>query len=240
MERKFKVGDRVNNYRYGDGTIIGIGESEAPYFVEFDKENYYLHSGSGLVDVKYGKSKGKGNRCWWCNNDGITLIPKTSIKEEEYVTKKEFEEFKKSIQNNQPIANKEEKPKDRVEKGQRYWFIDTAGNVSHCEDFYDKLDNYHYKVGNYYLIKEEVKRASEIQNILLKYSYNFTKEELEDINICKHYICINSKMNKLYIASNFAFISGERLFKKHEDCQRAIDEIGYDDYIKHCVMGGIK
>ena len=87
MERKFKVGDRVNNFRYGDGTIIGIKNEGLPNLVEFDEENMELHDG---------KHKGKDNHCYWFVNDEITLIPKEnkkekpSIKEEEYVTKKEF------------------------------------------------------------------------------------------------------------------------------------------------------
>lgn len=234
MERKFKVGDKVKNIRNifdGKlcdtyiglvGTINEIDDSDLPYHVKFE---------NGQHD--------------WFEDDELELV------KEEYVTKAEFEEFKKLIQNNQPIDTQsdtqsdtqlstEEKPKDRVEKGQRYWFVDYEGKVDFNSDVYDKIDEYRYKIGNYYLTEEEVKRALEILNILNKYSYDFTKEELEDIDIQKHYILFNVNDKNLIADYSCYCLGSTCLFETEEDCQHAIDEIGYDDYIKYCVMGGIK
>ena len=230
MERKFKVGYRVKNIRnISDlkscdtfiglvGTINEIDDSDLPYYVKFEN--------------------GQQN---WFEDDELELV-KEDEKEDKYVTKAEFEEFKKSImaQGEKQITNKEEKLKDRAEKGQRYWFVDYEGKVDFNSDVYDKIDDYRYKVGNYYLTEKEAKRALEIQDILIKYSYNFSLEELEDCDTNLHYISANPNGKRLSADSFISFMESPRLFETEEDCQHAIDEIGYDDYIKYCVMGGIK
>lgn len=246
MERKLKVGDRINDFRFGDGTIIGIKEDEAKYLVEFDKEDNFLHAGCKSLGLKYGKSEGKNHHCWWYNTSELTLIPKEDNKEvksnteeekEEYVTKIEFEEFKKSIQ---PIEKQEEKPKDRADKDQRYWYIDDSGEICSTCDCIITADDYRYKTGNYYLTYEECERAKEIQDILNKYSYKFSTEELENTNVEKYYIFADTYAKELKINSYATLIASPRLFKTEEDCQKAINEIGYEDYLHYCVRGNIK
>ena len=61
MERKFKVGDRVNNVDYGDGKVIDVFPNQCnfPYTVAFD---------SGMSD------------CF--DDDGITLIDRPQTTEQ--------------------------------------------------------------------------------------------------------------------------------------------------------------
>lgn len=96
MKRKFKLGDRVNYAHFGNGKIIDIdvGNLTTQYLVEFDEENEtYLHSGCG---------KGKDNHCYSIGSNDSKLVKikkdkKELIKEDnqDYVTRAEFEEFKK-------------------------------------------------------------------------------------------------------------------------------------------------
>lgn len=242
MKTKFKLGDRIIHKDYGKGTIIGIRDSTIPFIVEFDKGNSEIfHDGFSATKNIYGKDKGKDNHCFWCIDEELKLVKedkKKLIKENQgYVTREEFEEFKKSIQ---PIEKQEEKPKDRADKDQKYWYLDEMNVISSHIDIYDDIDNYYYKTGNYYLTEEECKRAKEIQDILLKYSYNFSIEELLNNNVSKYEIYVDIDDKILRISNSAYYLSTLRLFKTTEDCQKALDEIGYEDFIKYCVKGNIK
>ena len=121
-----------------------------------------------------------------------------------------------------------------------YWYIDSNGEVDWCSWDDDEIDTFRYANHNIYKTEEEADRALEIRNILNKYSYDFTREELEDENLVKCSILVHPASRKLQINKNFSYFYGTRLFKTQEDCQKAIDEIGYEDYITYCIMGNIK
>lgn len=63
MDMKFKIGDRVAHYIYGEGIIRDIEDSL--YVVEFDKGNRKLHT------CHY---KCKNYHGWWCNSDEIKKV----------------------------------------------------------------------------------------------------------------------------------------------------------------------
>lgn len=88
---KYKVGDRVKNTIYGEGTIIGIdktneGKYYYSYLVEFDKENKRLHNGNiencNIVTTE-GKNKGKKGHCYWCGFDSIVEEAKIELVKED-------------------------------------------------------------------------------------------------------------------------------------------------------------
>lgn len=61
----FKKGQRVEHSVYGAGRVVEVFTDLTypdglPYFVEFDKRDFRLHSGGfkGMF--------GKPNRCYWC------------------------------------------------------------------------------------------------------------------------------------------------------------------------------
>ena len=260
MERKFKVGDRVKNIRNISGfesynisiglvgTINEIDDSNLlPYNIKFENGQHGWLEDDELELVKEEKPSIKedirsfddlkimlGDKfeqtLYQSNIDCLKLIADLE---------KENKILKSNVLNNDKVVNKVN-DKDRAEKGQTYWFLYTSGSIACSVDFYDNSDNYRYKMGNYYLNKEECKRAKEIQDILIKYSYNFTKEELEDCDTNLHYISANPNGKRLSADSFISFMESPRLFEAEEDCQHAIDEIGYSDYIKYCVIGGIK
>lgn len=55
---KYKINDRVENEKFGKGTIIGISSENQPYLVQFDNTNVDLHGG-GCIDYVEGKRCGK-------------------------------------------------------------------------------------------------------------------------------------------------------------------------------------
>lgn len=138
------------------------------------------------------------------------------------ISDESFEAFKRQFT---------KEPKDRVKMYGIYYYITLCGAVSSSPDYCDETDNYLYAIGNYYLTKEEAKRALEIQNILSKYKYKFSKEELEDIHTDKWYIYIDTQDKLLKTVRSVICLPSNILFKNKEFAQKAINEIGYADYV---------
>lgn len=244
MKRTFKVGDRVkirkdlglnegcNNAGHYISTDMLYYKGKEAIITRISESNF----GSFREDIKYFIDIDNGVWAW--SDEMLEQVKSNTEKKEEYVTKAEFEEFKKSI-NKLIEKNDDKKETDRAKVGSNYYYIDSCGGVCVRIDYYDDVDNCHYKMGNYYLTEEECQRAKEIKDILNKYSYNFSTKELEDTNITKKYYLLVYNHLLTYNPSLYG-ICATRLFKNEEDCQQVIKEIGYQDYIKYCVRGGIK
>lgn len=75
---KFKVGDRVEHEFYGKGTVIGVGDIDAP-LVEFDVCQHEFHDG-GPGEVN--GTRGKDGHCWFTDmikpieSQTIVIYPK--------------------------------------------------------------------------------------------------------------------------------------------------------------------
>lgn len=73
---QYKLGDRVNHERWGDGTIIEYN-SDFDFLVEYDNYNDMLHDGNNC-----GRAKGKKGHCWWVNyiDNKVIKIDDTKLK----------------------------------------------------------------------------------------------------------------------------------------------------------------
>ena len=127
----------------------------------------------------------------------------------------------------------------RAGKTNYYRFI-SGGDVFRHDDDYDFYDNYRYASKNYYKTKQEAERALEIFYILRKYEHEFTKEELEDKKLRKYSIKLDTEDKCIDPVLFYYTIDNNVLFKTSQDAQNCAIEIGYDDYIKYVILGGIK
>ena len=126
---------------------------------------------------------------------------------------------------------------DEVEDGQTLYCPDHYGAVFELK--YDKDYCWHNKAieqGNMFWdeqsAEEEAKRR-EVYHVVEKYSYRFSKEEWEDENIDK--LKPVYKHNEFKISHSYYkfWQGGELLFKSKEDIQKAIEEVGKEDFIKY-------
>src|SRR5574344_1683226 len=101
MKRKFKVEDKVKNVK----NLSGF-EKDDKYVGKIGIIIYDDHT-STPYEVKFNNGK-----VIWFKDSELELVKEEN---QEYVTKAEFEEFKKSIQETKPIEKQEEKPKDRAD-----------------------------------------------------------------------------------------------------------------------------
>lgn len=62
---KYKVGDKVNHKKYGEGKILEISNN-TDLLVEFKEKNSCFHNGSG---------RGKDFHCYWVSNDDLIVKP---------------------------------------------------------------------------------------------------------------------------------------------------------------------
>ena len=61
------------------------------------------------------------------------------------------------------------KPKNRVEKGQLYWWVTGALEVAKDYDDYSNTDNIRHSIGNYYLTEASANKASDIAILTARY-----------------------------------------------------------------------
>src|SRR5574344_2120334 len=222
MKRKFKVEDKVKNVK----NLSGF-EKDDKYVGKIGIIIYDDHT-STPYEVKFNNGK-----VIWFKDSELELVKEEN---QEYVTRAEFEENKKSI--NKSIEENKETGRERY--NEEYWYINDYGEKCSSYECFMTADDYRYKTGNYYLTYEECLRAKEIQDILNKYSYRFSTEELENSNVKKYEIFADIDDKKIKIHQMYYCLSTNFKFNNQEDCQKAIDEIGYDDYLQYCVRGNIK
>lgn len=72
---EFKVGDKINHEKYGNGIIIGISKQNN-YLCEFENENSDLHSGGYAPAMLKCGETGKDNHCYYCRKNNIKLLKK--------------------------------------------------------------------------------------------------------------------------------------------------------------------
>lgn len=126
-------------------------------------------------------------------------------------------------------------PKPNLKYGDRYWFIDSYGNV--CTGIWknDKVDNGRRTIGNCFLTKEEAEFEVErrkVEAILLKYgSRDF---EYSENNNYMYYEHGESSIEIGHYRS--CQDQGGIYFDTEELCQQAIDEAG-EDNIKKYIFG---
>lgn len=69
---KFKVGEKINDERYGKGRILKIKDGNS-ILVEFEKENNSFHDGNGM---------GQDKHCYWVENGYFIQVIAKPTKEE--------------------------------------------------------------------------------------------------------------------------------------------------------------
>lgn len=138
-----------------------------------------------------------------------------------------------------------EKPKPKtvwdLKIGDEYWFIDEFGVIWKSEWTESDHDIKRRNQGNVFLTKEEVKFEQirrEVYAIVKKHSYEFSKEEWENASIKKWFPTYSFTDKKINYGGNYHLKDNILYFKSESDIQKAIDEIGEDDFIKYYL--GIK
>lgn len=133
-----------------------------------------------------------------------------------------------------------EKPKPKtvwdLKIGDEYWFIDEFGVIWKSEWTESDHDIKRRNQGNVFLTKEEVKfekKKCEIYTKVKKYAYEFSKEEWENKNLGKYFPCYDHELKKLFIDINNIFQGGYLYFTSEVDIQKAIDEVGENDFIRY-------
>lgn len=157
------------------------------------------------------------------------------------ISDESFEAFKEQFikEDKRWRAFKKEDNKIFNIKSHSYYYINTIGKVSEGVERGNDYCNYHFNTKNYYKTEKKAERALEIFNILRKYAWDdITEEEFKNKQIDKWKIEEYNGKITCDCCSNY--LSNGTLFKTLKDCQSVIYEIGYDDFITYCVLGGIR
>ena len=132
------------------------------------------------------------------------------------------------------------KPKPKtiwdLKDGDKYWAINTEGNV-----FYGEWNNCKYDIsirnqGNVFLTKEEAefeKKRREVYTTVKRYAHEFSKEEWNDTKINKYYACYNYKDHSIIKGFNSHVSNSKLYFQSIKDIDRAIAAVGVEDFKKY-------
>ena len=113
----------------------------------------------------------------------------------------------------------------KPEEGERYWLRDMDGDCACCDRYEgDKCDD--WRVNNLPIFKtrEECERYWHFMDTVKEKSYEFSKEEWEDIYLKKNIICHSILHQNYYVTSvyNNKYL-GQIYFKTEADAQYIID-----------------
>jgi hypothetical protein len=64
---------------------------------------------------------------------------------------------------NQIITTFEQKGKKRVEKGEKYWYMNSYFEVDNTRECYSSWDDYRFDSGNYYLTPDDLELLTRIE-----------------------------------------------------------------------------
>lgn len=159
------------------------------------------------------------------------------------IDKKEIEISDESYNALKESLVKEDNKRFKPKEDKIYWAITSDGEI----DYYywrerSSFDKRHYNTKSCYKTKEEAERALEIFAILREYAWDdITREELENDGIYKYEINVIFADKSLNICWWDDFWSGSNIiFKTGKGAQAVIDQVGYDDFVKYVVLGGIR
>ena len=125
---------------------------------------------------------------------------------------------------------------DGIEEGQTIYIVNTYGDIAIINYYGFEYEKVAIKQGNVFYdkqsAKEEIKRR-EVCHKAEKYSYRFSKEEWENQGIVKSFPYYDYNFKKISIGNCTFFRHKNLYFKSKEDIEKAIEEVGKENFIKY-------
>ena len=112
----------------------------------------------------------------------------------------------------------------KPESAEEYWYRDIDGDI--YSDFWSNhlYDEVRYKYAPVFKTYEECEKYWHFMDTVKEKSYEFSKEEWEDSDIHKYYICYDYKRKIFYPSFTWdCQIFGRIYFRTEEDAQYIID-----------------
>ena len=125
---------------------------------------------------------------------------------------------------------------DGIEEGQTIYIVNTYGDIAiinYCGFEYEKES---IKQGNVFYDKqsaEEEAKRREVCHVVEKYSYEFSEEEWRNQGIVKSFPYYDYEFKKISIGNCTFFRHKNLYFKSKEDIEKAIEEVGKENFIKY-------
>lgn len=134
----------------------------------------------------------------------------------------DFEEIKKS-----------ENPYERVDKGGRYYIINTHGSVQFFQELNDDTDNKLFNALNYFNNKDYAEYVAFKENLMRKLDRfaweNNARVVNRSVGSKKYYITLFSQSNELMVDWDYGYdVSNTIYFTSHEIAVKALEEFKED------------
>lgn len=125
---------------------------------------------------------------------------------------------------------------DELENGTAFYYVDTFGGVQATVFGKSSISTFVNLQGNMFWDEQSARKESkrrEVCHKVEKYSYRFSKEEWENQGIVKSFPYYDYNFKKISIGNCTFFRHKNLYFKSKEDIEKAIDEVGEEDFIKY-------
>lgn len=128
----------------------------------------------------------------------------------------------------------------RVKEGEKYWSLGDFGDSTSYKDLNDKIDNFNYRIGNYFKTKEQAENYKEkllIEQELRDVAMELNKGEKidwDDVNQEKISLGYNFPVNSIQCSYEYLFKCQDKIYcldKNFKDV--AIERIGEERLAKY-------
>ena len=119
---------------------------------------------------------------------------------------------------------------------QPYYYIDDRGNIWDTVANLNFEDSERISVGNAFFDEDSAydeSKCRKVYNIVSKYAYRFSNEDWCSMGVDKFIPYYSHAFKKVCIRSEYYENTRSLYFKSKEDIQKAIDEVGEEDFIKY-------
>lgn len=221
---KFKVGDRVKDEAFGEGTVVetNTGSEKRSVLVKFDKEDWRLHNGNSCCL----KGPYEENHCWFYgeyNQEELKLIKNYTyedLKKSPIGTKTTFENGEVLVKDDDGNYSNKKRWRDDSDLKELKDRVNTLGKII-------KIEEPTYQT--VYEVKQEI--LDEAEKRYLKGVIRPFKDKVEYIEKCKSvthkddsYICIQMKNN---ISTALPYFESKTMYKNMEnDKEYTLEELG--------------
>ena len=126
------------------------------------------------------------------------------------------------------MEEQKEPPFKRVEKGQRYYYIDMYYGIDDCEDRRDQCDDINFKIGNY-CTDEDMLYERLLHETLDRLLWRYSKEHCKDLpwDGENYHFCIVKDTNGNVFPDSYRVykMNGVVYFDSYETAENAIKDI---------------
>lgn len=113
--------------------------------------------------------------------------------------------------------------------GEKYYYVNYDYEIKEVKNLSDLFDKMIVSKDYVFATEEEAEEYAKYLIALEKYRYNFTTDEIKNVNIEKIFVEYEVDTDRMVYQSYHYHITNKILFKTENDCKNFIEEVGKEN-----------